>query len=78
APNCPCAPSGTTRRPASSSPPHPPGRQGRQLHKHPTIAYRPLTDAPPVPLLLAWRRGVPTHPAIPDLVRLTRDLLAGG
>ncbi|MEE1826248.1 LysR family transcriptional regulator [Streptomyces sp. BE20] len=47
-----------------------------RLHRHPALAYRPLTDAPPVPLLLAWRRGVPAHPAIPDLVRLTRELLA--
>ncbi|MFD8750043.1 LysR family transcriptional regulator [Kitasatospora sp. NPDC059577] len=48
-----------------------------RLHRHPMIAYLPLTDAPPVPLLLAWRRGTPTHPAIPALVRLTRELVAG-
>ncbi|MEU8926106.1 LysR family transcriptional regulator [Kitasatospora sp. NPDC048545] len=48
-----------------------------RLHRHPMIAYLPLTDAPPVPLLLAWRRGTPTHPAVPALVRLTRELLAG-
>ncbi|MFB6893315.1 LysR family transcriptional regulator [Kitasatospora sp. NPDC056327] len=47
------------------------------LHSHPMIAYRPLADVPPVPLALAWRRGVPAHPAIPALVRLTRALLAG-
>ncbi|MBO8184095.1 LysR family transcriptional regulator [Streptomyces spirodelae] len=46
------------------------------LHSHPSIAYRPLTDAPPVPLLLAWRSGTPTHPAIPALVALARQLVA--
>ncbi|WP_327674017.1 LysR family transcriptional regulator [Kitasatospora sp. NBC_00458] len=49
-----------------------------RLHRHPALAYRPLADAPPVPLLLAWRRGVPEHPAIPALVRLARELLAAG
>ncbi|MFE2408205.1 LysR family transcriptional regulator [Kitasatospora sp. NPDC059408] len=48
-----------------------------RLHKHPAIAYRPLADAPPVPLFLAWRRGVPAHPAIPDLVRLARAVVTG-
>ncbi|MEV6050215.1 hypothetical protein [Streptomyces sp. NPDC052107] len=46
------------------------------VHTHPAIAFRPLTDATPVPLLLAWHRGTPTHPAIPDLVRLARRLVA--
>ncbi|GAA2795663.1 LysR family transcriptional regulator [Kitasatospora aburaviensis] len=49
-----------------------------ELHAHPSVAYRPLTDAPPVPLLLVWRSGVPAHPAIPDLVRLVRELVADG
>ncbi|MFH8989547.1 LysR family transcriptional regulator [Streptomyces sp. NPDC017940] len=48
-----------------------------RLHTHPAIVYRPLTDAPPVPLVLAWRSGTPTHPAIGALVRLARDLVAG-
>ncbi|MFI9724302.1 LysR family transcriptional regulator [Streptomyces sp. NPDC052396] len=48
-----------------------------RLHKHPAIAYRPLTDAPSVPLLLAWRRGPLTHPAIPALIRLAREVVAG-
>ncbi|MFF4407260.1 LysR family transcriptional regulator [Streptomyces sp. NPDC001262] len=47
-----------------------------RLHTHPTITYRPLTDAPPVPLVLAWRRGAPAHPAIPALVRLAHELVA--
>jgi DNA-binding transcriptional LysR family regulator len=46
------------------------------VHTHPAIAFRPLPDAPPVPVLLAWQRGTPTHPAIPDLVRLARRLVA--
>ncbi|WP_189174732.1 LysR family transcriptional regulator [Streptomyces lasiicapitis] len=48
----------------------------RHLHAHPAIAYRPLTDAPPVPLLLAWRSGTPAHPAVPDLVRLAHEVVA--
>ncbi|MEV6973714.1 LysR family transcriptional regulator [Kitasatospora sp. NPDC093806] len=48
-----------------------------RLHEHPAIAYRPLADAPPVPLLLAWRRGASVHPAVPALVRLAREVLAG-
>ncbi|MVO89521.1 LysR family transcriptional regulator [Streptomyces sp. p1417] len=48
-----------------------------RLHTHPSIVYRPLTDAPPVPLVLAWRSGTPTHPAIETLVRLARELVAG-
>ncbi|MEV4432341.1 LysR family transcriptional regulator [Streptomyces sp. NPDC049585] len=47
-----------------------------RLHDHPTIAYRPLADAPAVPLFLAWRAGVPVHPAIPALVRLVREMVA--
>ncbi|GGR88651.1 LysR family transcriptional regulator [Streptomyces aureoverticillatus] len=46
------------------------------LHTHPAIAFRPLTDAPPVPLVLAWQRGTLTHPAIPALVRLAREVVA--
>ncbi|MFF1342811.1 LysR family transcriptional regulator [Streptomyces sp. NPDC058290] len=49
-----------------------------RMHTHPAIAYRPLTDVPPVPLLLAWRSGPPGHPAIPDLVALAREVVAGG
>ncbi|MBH1938130.1 LysR family transcriptional regulator [Streptomyces sp. AV19] len=48
-----------------------------RMHEHPSIVYRTLTDAPPVPLLLAWRRGTPAHPALPELVRLARELVAG-
>ncbi|MCX4545669.1 LysR family transcriptional regulator [Streptomyces sp. NBC_01565] len=48
-----------------------------RMHTHPAIAYRPLTDAPPVPVVLAWRGGAPAHPAIPALVALARELVAG-
>ncbi|MEV2275555.1 LysR substrate-binding domain-containing protein [Nocardiopsis sp. NPDC049922] len=36
-------------------------------HPHPGVHYVPLTDAPPVAVLLAWQR-TPTHPAIPALL----------
>ena len=40
------------------------------------IGRKPVTDAPPVPVSLAWR-DIPGHPAIPDLVRLAREVIAG-
>ncbi|MFJ7156993.1 LysR family transcriptional regulator [Streptomyces sp. NPDC101118] len=46
-------------------------------HRHPSLAYRPLADAPPVPVSLCWRRG-PTHPALPSLQALAREVLAVG
>ncbi len=48
-----------------------------RLHEHPMIAYRPLAGAPRVPLFLARRADTPPHPAVPALVRLIRELLAG-
>ncbi|MEV7426225.1 MULTISPECIES: LysR family transcriptional regulator [unclassified Streptomyces] len=47
------------------------------MHPHPGIAYRPLTDAPPVPVHLAWRREAP-HPALPHLIALARELASDG
>ncbi|MFE6692078.1 LysR family transcriptional regulator [Streptomyces sp. NPDC057743] len=44
------------------------------MHPHPAMAYVPLTDAPPVPVVLAWRDG-PGHPRIPDLVTLAHEVL---
>ncbi|MBW1597719.1 LysR family transcriptional regulator [Streptomyces sp. JJ38] len=44
-------------------------------HAHPALVYRPLADAPPVPVVLAWRDG-DGHPALPDLVALTHAVLA--
>ncbi|WP_078868773.1 LysR family transcriptional regulator [Streptomyces sp. NRRL B-1347] len=46
-------------------------------YAHPALVYRPLADAPPVPLVLAWREGL-GHPAIPDLVTLVHEILATG
>lgn len=41
------------------------------LHQHPDVCYVALTDAPPVPLLIAWpRRG--EHPWVKEFVRLSR------
>ncbi|MFI9237145.1 LysR family transcriptional regulator [Streptomyces sp. NPDC053079] len=46
-------------------------------HTHPSLVYRPLADAPTVPVVLAWRAG-PGHPAVPDLLALAREVLAAG
>ncbi|MFE6776427.1 LysR family transcriptional regulator [Streptomyces sp. NPDC057702] len=43
------------------------------LHPHPGVSYRPLTDAPPVPVLLAWT-DPPSHPAVADLVALAQQV----
>ncbi|MEU9114474.1 LysR family transcriptional regulator [Streptomyces sp. NPDC048483] len=44
------------------------------MHPHPAMAYIPITDAPPVPVVLAWRDG-PGHPLVPDLIRLAREVM---
>jgi DNA-binding transcriptional LysR family regulator len=46
-----------------------------EMHPHPGVTYRPLEDAPPVPVLLAWRASSP-HPALPQLVALAREVTA--
>ncbi|MEU7134932.1 LysR substrate-binding domain-containing protein [Streptomyces sp. NPDC046261] len=46
-------------------------------HTHPALVYRPLADAPPVPVVLAWREGL-GHPALPDLLALAHEVLAAG
>ncbi|GAA3806640.1 LysR substrate-binding domain-containing protein [Streptomyces coacervatus] len=46
-------------------------------HTHPSLVFRPLVDAPPVPVFLAWREG-PGHPAVPDLLALTHEVVASG
>ncbi|MEV7233720.1 LysR family transcriptional regulator [Streptomyces sp. NPDC051020] len=43
-------------------------------HPHAGVAYRPLVDAPPVPLLLA-RRDAPGHPALPELATLAHEII---
>ncbi|MCM2412516.1 MULTISPECIES: LysR family transcriptional regulator [unclassified Streptomyces] len=45
------------------------------MHPHAGVVYRPLTDAPPVPVLLA-RRDAPGHPALADLAALAREIVA--
>ncbi|MFF5566035.1 LysR family transcriptional regulator [Streptomyces sp. NPDC012623] len=52
------------------------GTSTAAVHPHPGIAYRPLTDAPPLPVRLAWRRET-THPALPHLIALARELASG-
>ncbi|MFE7116059.1 LysR family transcriptional regulator [Streptomyces sp. NPDC057654] len=43
------------------------------MHQHPDVTYIPLTDAPELPLSLAWR-DTPGHPAIPALLTLARQV----
>ncbi|MFE7353040.1 LysR family transcriptional regulator [Streptomyces sp. NPDC057543] len=45
------------------------------MHPHSGVAYRPLLDAPTVPVLLA-RRDAPGHPALPELAALAREIVA--
>ncbi|MFE9961726.1 LysR family transcriptional regulator [Streptomyces sp. NPDC005525] len=44
------------------------------MHPHTGVAYRPLVDAPTVPLLLA-RRDAPGHPALPKLEAMAREII---
>ncbi|MFJ2704957.1 LysR family transcriptional regulator [Streptomyces sp. NPDC087428] len=44
------------------------------MHPHAGVVYRPLTDAPTVPVLLA-RRDAPGHPALADLAALAREIV---
>lgn len=44
-------------------------------HTHPSLVYRPLVDAPAIPVVLAWRAGQ-GHPAIPNLVALAHQVIA--
>ncbi|MEU1330047.1 LysR family transcriptional regulator [Streptomyces sp. NPDC005865] len=46
------------------------------MHPHPAVAYRPLIDAPPLPVVLAWRDGAARHPAVGALVVLAHEVLA--
>jgi DNA-binding transcriptional LysR family regulator len=47
------------------------------LHPHPGVVYRPLTDAPGVDVHLAWRLP-PTHPAVPELLDVVRAIVTSG
>jgi DNA-binding transcriptional LysR family regulator len=44
------------------------------MHPYPGVAYVPLTDAPDLPVVLAWA-DPPTHPAVTDLVSLAREVV---
>ncbi|MFF1376567.1 LysR family transcriptional regulator [Streptomyces sp. NPDC058308] len=44
------------------------------MHPHPAVAYRPLTDAPPLPVVLAWRDTPSRHPSVADLVTLAHEI----
>ncbi|MDM4718939.1 LysR family transcriptional regulator [Micromonospora sp. WMMA1363] len=46
------------------------------MHPSPAVVYLPLTDAPAVTVLLAWRHP-PGHPALADLVALAREVVSG-
>ncbi|MFF9849605.1 LysR family transcriptional regulator [Streptomyces litmocidini] len=46
------------------------------LHPHPGVTYRPLPEAPPLPVLLAWRDAFP-HPATEALVAMAREIVSG-
>ncbi|MGW0117609.1 LysR family transcriptional regulator [Streptomyces sp. NPDC003327] len=46
------------------------------LHPHPGVSYRPLPDAPPLPVVLAWRDAFP-HPATTALVTMAREIVHG-
>ncbi|MET8172403.1 LysR family transcriptional regulator [Streptomyces clavifer] len=50
------------------------GASTADMHPHAGVAFRPLDDAPPLPVLLARRDG-PGHPALPQLVSLAREIV---
>ncbi|WP_443080537.1 LysR family transcriptional regulator [Streptomyces sp. PTD5-9] len=45
-----------------------------EMHPHSGVAYRPLVDAPPLPVVLA-RRDAPGHPALADLLALAHEIV---
>ncbi|MEV0260309.1 LysR family transcriptional regulator [Streptomyces sp. NPDC050617] len=47
------------------------------LHPHPWVVYRPVVDAPPLPVLLCWD-AVRPHPLTPRFVALARSRTKGG
>lgn len=44
------------------------------MHPHPGVVYVPLTGAPDIPVLLAWREP-PSHPAVPELIALAHQVV---
>jgi DNA-binding transcriptional LysR family regulator len=47
------------------------------LHPHPAVSYRPLTDAPDVDVHLAWRQP-PSHPAVAELLDVVKAIVTSG
>jgi DNA-binding transcriptional LysR family regulator len=47
-------------------------RSTAALHRHPDVRCIPLTDAPPVPLFLAWPRRR-AHPALKELLQVVEE-----
>lgn len=47
------------------------------MYPSPGVTYVPLTDAPPVEVLLAWREP-PTHPAVAAFLRIAREVVTTG
>lgn len=47
-----------------------------RVHPYPGIVYRPLRDAPALPVRLAWT-DPPTHPSVPELIRMAREVVRG-
>ncbi len=45
-----------------------------QMYPHPGVVYRPLSDAPGMPVYLLWPKALP-HPAIPDLLAMMKELV---
>ncbi|MER5885146.1 LysR family transcriptional regulator [Streptomyces sp. NPDC001941] len=46
------------------------------MHPYPGVEFRPLTDAPPLRVTLAWRDG-DTHPAVGALLEVARGIVRG-
>ncbi|MFF1701425.1 LysR family transcriptional regulator [Streptomyces sp. NPDC058252] len=45
------------------------------MHPYPGVTYSPLTDAPTLPLHLAWN-DPPSHPAVADLAACIREIIS--
>jgi hypothetical protein len=47
------------------------------VHPFPGVAFRPLRDAPALPVLVAWVEP-PAHPGVPGLVELACAVVGAG
>ncbi|WP_394433065.1 LysR family transcriptional regulator [Streptomyces sp. SGAir0957] len=48
-----------------------------RMHPHPGVVYVPVTDAPPLPVHLAHRKG-PGHPSTTALIALAHEIAGAG